>query len=1130
MFEWGCFAPVTRFHIWTVQKSNMQTTTTPGIATTSSGMNDLYGLESFLQGTRRRFLFLNTMAALATAVSVIMVWSFLLLLWTVMPQEPASWFRVAYLLPTLLLGYGLKQLRSLHTNTWKQWSENKATVLGSLGLGLALVAILSLPSPAGGTLYAYWWVGTGSSLLYLLWSFVRISQLVQQTSIADQVEEWNPTAKGYLTALELSRSMEKTNEHQGFSDDLAEARIDQVRQSMRNLSPVQVVPGQRFEERALLLLVMGFMFFGCLLTAPGWMTQKFGMLMLPPPPVVKGIGRTEQKIVVADLVITYRYPAYTGRMPRTIHNSDGSLFALKGTQVVIRARALEPISRATMVINQKKLVPLTIGKDKQAIEGSINLLKPGNYQFRFATVQGNLQRGSIRNIRIQPDHNPKVELRYPKKDLEVKEREEVPIVYRASDDFGVSKVYLVYKNLSSRRFNKPKKILLKDFKSPPTKSMQQASWELVALPFGPGDKIAYHIEVHDNDSISGPKKGRSRTRHINIFSPLKAHEKLLLVQEKLLKQMVNFLADLLTAPKPLISEEDEIYRNFRTLDAKASELIGFFKRLLPQMRKDSLTKPYTLVAIENLLFRFSSRHNQRQFITKRMRLSLQNQQQAPAYMSSAKFPRELAASQITGEIPYQEDDVYALTMLLNRQRLDILKDLAKQLTNSQNRVQDLLEQYRKKRDKATKQALMQELARLERLIRDINRRMQKLHRQIPDEHLNMQAFKNKSTMGKLKRLKDMVKKDNLEEAAKELSKLAQNIEKMVSQMDRYSKQAGGQGLQRMVAAMKKIMQQIQQLEKKQERLSNRTRDVQRQVAKRMNKDLKKKLKKILKKQLERTKKMRQEMKDIRNKMGRDMQRYRLSPRQEKLERRIQELEKMLKMGDVHESMEVIQQYQNQVQWHKYSMQRMKRMFQRHRRHRAQAAQKSKTSLQKTESIARKIQQDLRKIFPSPKPYMKAQDKRRMQRYSQQQEMLRQEARKLERRMARMAKRMPMFKSTMQKGLKEAAGEMNGAKHQLKRNSAQPAFGHQQKAISKLRKVRRQMSRSMKRQGKKGGKQGKGKRGGRGRYRTHQEVKIPDPSKHKAPKALRQDILDAMKEKFPHKYKEQIHRYYEKLAK
>lgn len=126
----------------------------------------------------------------------------------------------------------------------------------------------------------------------------------------------------------------------------------------------------------------------------------------------------------------------------------------------------------------------------------------------------------------------------------------------------------------------------------------------------------------------------------------------------------------------------------------------------------------------------------------------------------------------------------------------------------------------------------------------------------------------------------------------------------------------------------------------------------------------------------------------------------------------------------------------------------------------------------------------------------------------------------------------MFKPSMQRGLKEAAGEMGGAKRQLRRNSAQPAFGHQQKAISKLRNVRRQMSQSMKRQGQKGkrGKGGKGsKSGGQGRG-YQDEVKIPDASKHKAPKALRQDILDAMKEKYPHKYKEQIQRYYEKLAK
>ena len=36
-------------------------------------------------------------------------------------------------------------------------------------------------------------------------------------------------------------------------------------------------------------------------------------------------------------------------------------------------------------------------------------------------------------------------------------------------------------------------------------------WDLGSLGLAPGDRVVYRIEIWDNDSISGPKKGTSQT-------------------------------------------------------------------------------------------------------------------------------------------------------------------------------------------------------------------------------------------------------------------------------------------------------------------------------------------------------------------------------------------------------------------------------------------------------------------------------------------------------------------------------------------------------------------------------------------------------------------------------------------
>ena len=56
--------------------------------------------------------------------------------------------------------------------------------------------------------------------------------------------------------------------------------------------------------------------------------------------------------------------------------------------------------------------------------------------------------------------------------------------------------------------------------------------------------------------------------------------------------------------------------------------------------------------------------------------------------------------------------------------------------------------------------------------------------------------------------------------------------------------------------------------------------------------------------------------------------------------------------------------------------------------------------------------------------------------------------------------------------------------------------------------------------------------GRKRYSNdHREkVEIPDDDPSRAPRELRKDVMDAMKQGAPERYKEQVKRYYEELVK
>jgi hypothetical protein len=51
-----------------------------------------------------------------------------------------------------------------------------------------------------------------------------------------------------------------------------------------------------------------------------------------------------------------------------------------------------------------------------------------------------------------------------------------------------------------------------------------------------------------------------------------------------------------------------------------------------------------------------------------------------------------------------------------------------------------------------------------------------------------------------------------------------------------------------------------------------------------------------------------------------------------------------------------------------------------------------------------------------------------------------------------------------------------------------------------------------------------------RNSSQEKVEIPDADQYRAPKEFRKDLLDAMKQGAPDRYKDQVKRYYEELVK
>jgi hypothetical protein len=99
-------------------------------------------------------------------------------------------------------------------------------------------------------------------------------------------------------------------------------------------------------------------------------------------------------------------------------------------------------------------------------------------------------------------------------------------------------------------------------------------------------------------------------------------------------------------------------------------------------------------------------------------------------------------------------------------------------------------------------------------------------------------------------------------------------------------------------------------------------------------------------------------------------------------------------------------------------------------------------------------------------------------------------------------------------LEEIAGQMRQAGQDLQEGAAHEGAGRAAEVAERLAELRRNM----------GQRPSEGSRGSR------EPVRIPDADASRAPREWRQELMEAMREKAPEKFREEVRHYYEELVR
>ena len=236
--------------------------------------------------------------------------------------------------------------------------------------------------------------------------------------------------------------------------------------------------------------------------------------------------------LVRRLQLTVTPPGYTGLPSRTLNANVGDVSALPGTSVDVAATlGGPPVDAARLVFADSSTHPLTV--QQGTARGSFVLRREGTYTLRLESSNGIPNRDPIRyQLSLQSDARPSVRFLQPTGPTELSDDLTQPLRVQLSDDYGFTRAALYYR-LAEQRFGEGQddfSSIRLPLSSPGQTDQQLAHRWLLAQDSGldpePGDVIAYYVRAWDNDTVNGPKSGRTATQRLRMPSVTEQYEEL----------------------------------------------------------------------------------------------------------------------------------------------------------------------------------------------------------------------------------------------------------------------------------------------------------------------------------------------------------------------------------------------------------------------------------------------------------------------------------------------------------------------------------------------------------------------------------------------------------------------------
>ncbi len=255
---------------------------------------------------------------------------------------------------------------------------------------------------------------------------------------------------------------------------------------------------------------------------------------------------------VTGIRLDYRFPAYSGLVPRTVDENTGDVMALAGTRVDIAVTGSKSLERSWLSFDDDSVVELE-RTGPATFSGRLTITRGAAYSINVVDVDGltNSDPATYSIVAVR-DENPLVRIVRPAADGDVPRDMVLPLALSAIDDYGISDISVRY--AVQGRADEGVVPVASFGSRGPREVAREFDWDLSDVGLIPGSVLVYFAEVRDNDAVSGPKVSRSESYVLRFPS------------------MAELYSGVMDEQDDIISDLDELREEQEALKAEFEEI------------------------------------------------------------------------------------------------------------------------------------------------------------------------------------------------------------------------------------------------------------------------------------------------------------------------------------------------------------------------------------------------------------------------------------------------------------------------------------------------------------------------------------------------------------------------------